>query len=108
MSASDDPTLRNARREGWVIFAAWAIATTYCSGYYYFFGLIREGRPLGRGDVQPIMGVPSWFFFGVLLPWAACGIFTLVFAGFVMAEDELGADHASELEAEIHEQGLHE
>lgn len=108
MSVRDDPTLRNARREGWIIFGAWALATTYCCVYYYFFGLIRPGRPLGRGDVHPVLGIPSWFFFGVLLPWAVCGLFILIFAGFVMAEDDLGADHASELEAEIHEGGPHE
>ena len=103
----EDATLRNARREACIILSAWAAATFYCCTYYYLYGLIREGRPLGREDVQPVLGIPSWFMFGVLLPWAACGLFTLVFVGFFMKDDDLGSDHASELEAEIHEAGHH-
>jgi len=107
MPRQDDPTLRNARREAWIILSAWAIATLYCCTYFYLFGSIRPGRPLGRADVQPVLGIPSWFMFGVLLPWGVCGVFTVIFAGFVMGDDDLGADHSSELEAEIHDQGLH-
>ena len=106
MPPRDDPTLRNARREAWIIFSVWAMATIYCCTYFYLFGSIRPGRPLGRADVHPVLGVPSWFFFGVLLPWGVCFVFTVVFAGFVMAEDDLGTDHAAELEAEIHDRGV--
>lgn len=107
MRVIDDPTLRNTRREGWIIFSAWALATTYCCTYYYLFGLSRPGRLLGREDVHAIYGIPSWFVFGVLLPWGVCFVFTIIFAGFVMREDDLGIDHAADLEAEIHEGGLH-
>jgi hypothetical protein len=100
-----DPVLRNARREALIIFAAWVAATAYCCGYSYLFGYIREGRPLGPEDVRPILGVPSWFVWGVLVPWGACALFTAWFAGFAMADDDLGADHTAELEADIREGG---
>ena len=104
----DDPVLRNARREGLIIIAAWAAATLYCCTYYYLFGTIRPGRPLDRADVHPSLGMPSWFVWGVLLPWGLCGAFTAWFAGFVMADDDLGADHAADLEGEIRAGGPHE
>ena len=106
MASGEDPVLRHARREGWVIFSVWLAATIYCCTYYYLFGIIRPGRELGRADVQPIFGMPSWIFWGVMLPWALCGIFTVIFAGFVMAEDDLGEDCAAELEQRIHERGV--
>jgi hypothetical protein len=101
MTHQQDPTLRNARREAIVIITAWVLATAYCCGYCYVFGYIRPGHPLGANDVKPILGVPSWFFWGILAPWLVCAIFTFWFAGFRMADDDLGADHAAELESDI-------
>ena len=106
MSASEDPVLKNARREAIVIIVVWALATTYCCVYCYFFGYIRPGHPLGPKDVKPISGVPSWFFWGVLAPWAVCAVFTFWYAGFRMADDDLGVDHSEELESRIREGGL--
>ncbi len=97
----DDPVLRNARREALWIISAWAAATAYCCLYCYRYGYIREGRPLGVEDIQPIWGVPSWFFWGVLAPWLACGLFTAWFVGTKMVEDDLGEDHAGDLESAI-------
>lgn len=103
MADRDDPVLKNTRREGLIILAAWAAATFYCCGYYYLFGSIRPGRPLGKDDVHPVLGMPSWFFWGVILPWGVCGLFTAWFVGFVMGEDDLGRDHSADLECEIRE-----
>ena len=97
----EDPVLRHARREGWAIFAAWSAATLYCCVYYAMFGYSSPSHVLGRNDVNPIFGMPSWFFWGVILPWGVCGVFTLWFVGFVMAEDDLGKDHSEELDDQI-------
>jgi hypothetical protein len=99
----EDPVLHNARREGWAIISAWAAATIYCCGYYALFGYNRPSHPLGKDDVHPTFGMPSWFFWGVILPWAVCGVFTIWFAGFVMVEDDLGIDHSEDLESRIRE-----
>ena len=96
-----DPVLIHSRREAIIIACVWAAATAYCCIYSYLFGYIREGRPLGKADVHPIFGMPSWFFWGVILPWGVCGVFTLWFVGFVMAEDDLGKDHSEELDDQI-------
>jgi hypothetical protein len=99
----EDPTLRHSRREAIIIMAAWAAATVFCCAYCYAFGYIRPGRPKTAADLSFVLGVPSWFFWGVLVPWGACFVFIVVFAGFVMKEDDLGADHAVELERDIRE-----
>src|SRR6516165_12250624 len=105
MRKSEDPLVANSRREAAIIAVIWCAATTYCCLYSYFFGYIRPGHPLGPADVRPIFGVPSWVFWGYMVPWAACGALTVWFAGFHMSEDDLGADHAPELEEEIRHGG---
>ena len=85
-----------------------ALRTVYCCAYSYAFGYRREGRMLGVADIHPILGIPSWVVWGILAPWVACALFTFGFAGFFMADDDLGQDHSSELESDIREGGLHE
>jgi hypothetical protein len=102
-----DPVFKHARREAIIIFAAWLSATAYCCGYCYLHGYERPGQVLGAEDIAPVLGVPSWFFWGVLAPWAACALFIFVFAGFCIADDDLGADHEPELEDDIRE-GAHQ
>ena len=98
-----DPTFLNARREAVIILSAWALSTIYCCIYCYFFGYQRPGNPLGVEDIRPILGMPSWVFWGVMAPWAACTAFIVWFAGFYMADDDLGVDHAAELDEDIRE-----
>jgi hypothetical protein len=103
----EDPVLRHSKREGLIIVAVWAAATIYCCLYSYFFGYFRPGRELGPDDIHPVFGMPSWFFWGVIAPWAVCAVFSFWFAGTQMADDDLGADHSAELETDIREGGLH-
>lgn len=100
---NDDPTLKNARREAWVLISVWALATAYCCAASYLTGYSRDSRPLGESDVNPIFGVPAWFVWSVIAPWLVCGVFTFVYAGFFMKDDDLGIDNASVLDAEIAE-----
>ena len=85
-----DPVLKNSRREAIIIGLAWLAATVYCCGYCYLFGYIRAGRPLGVEDVRPILGMPSWVFWGIMVPWARLrGVHVLV-RRVLMADDDLG------------------
>ena len=54
-----------------------------------------------KADVHPILGVPSWAFWGYIVPWGVCALFTIWFAGFYMTDDDLGVDRAADLEREI-------
>lgn len=108
MPGDEDPVLRNSRREATYILLAWLIATLVSCLVCYALGYIRPDRPLGVADLQPILGVPGWFFLGVIVPWLGCGLFIAWFAGWYMADDDLGSDHAQDLEREIREGTDHE
>jgi hypothetical protein len=108
LTPKTDPVLRNSRREAIVIALAWLISTVYSCGYCYLFGYSRPDRPLGPQDIHPILGMPSWVFWGIMAPWAVASLFTFWFAGFVMKDDDLGKDHAPELESDLREGGLDE
>lgn len=108
MSHKPDSVLVHARREAIVIIAVWLASTIYCCTYCYLFGYSTPDHPLGKGDLHSIFGMPSWTFWGILVPWLVCGVFTFWFAGWKMADDDLGKDHAAELETDIREGGLHE
>ncbi len=108
MSHSTDPVVKNARREALFIGLAWLAATAYTCVYCHLFGYSRADRPLGVADIHPVFGMPSWVFWGIMAPWAACALFTFWFAGFYMVDDDLGQDRTPELDADIREGGLHE
>ncbi len=103
-----DPVLKNARREAIVIGLVWLASTVYSCTYCYAFGYIRADRPLGVQDIHPVFGMPSWVFWGIMVPWGVCALFTFWFAGFFMTDDDLGEDRATELEKDVREGGLHE
>ena len=96
-----DPAVRNARIEAIWIGSAWVLATLYCCFYSWWAGYSTPGRPLGQADVRAIGGVPSWAFWGYLVPWGVVAAFTVWFAGFRMVDDDLGEDHAADLERGI-------
>jgi hypothetical protein len=103
-----DPVLRHARREAIIIGLTWLAATIYCCVYSYLHGYNHPGHVLGKADVNAILGVPSWAFWGYLVPWGVCAVFTFWFAGFFMADDDLGSDHTVELEGDIRGDALDE
>ncbi len=96
-----DPVLQNSRREGLFILVIWLSAAVFTCLYCYINGYIRAGQELGAQDLKPILGIPRWFFWGVVVPWLLCGVISIVFAAFFMADDDLGDDHASELDTDI-------
>ncbi len=98
-----DPVFVHSRLEAIVIAFLWTACTAYSCLYSYFLGYLRPGRDLGPSDVQPIMGVPSWFFWGVMAPWVVCGIANVLFSALFVKEDDLGLDHTIHLEHEIRE-----
>lgn len=81
----------------------WAIATTFVCGSAYLLGYQRSGRTLSADDIRPILGIPFWFFWSVLVPWVVCSVVCVVYAGMIMTDDDLGKDHTEELEQDIRE-----
>lgn len=98
-----DPVVRNSRREAIIIGLVWLASTLFCCFYSWWFGYGSAEHPLTSQDVRPIWGIPSWAFWGYIVPWVVCALFTIWFAGFYMVDDDLGRDHAAELESDIRE-----
>ena len=81
-----DPLVLHARRETLVILAAFAVCMVWSIGSCFGFGY---GEPNG-GPVAKVLGMPSWVFWGVAVPWAAADLFAVWFCFFFMVDDPLG------------------
>jgi hypothetical protein len=79
--------LRNARREGLLIMAMWAVALLWTIGAGYVGGYGRD-----PDDISLVLGMPDWVFWAVALPWGVCLVFSTWFCFWYMADDDLGKD----------------
>ena len=81
-----DPVYLNTLRETavlivvFLLFLAWSIGTCFVMGY----GQVPGTQP------ETVWGMPSWVFWGVLVPWMAANLFTFWFSMCYMADDPLG------------------
>ncbi len=80
-----DPTFLHARREAWQILVAWAVCLAWTVGYSAL-----AGYDVPPQQVQLVLGMPGWVFFGVLVPWIAATAFSVWFGLYRIADDDLG------------------
>ena len=81
-----DPLVLHARRETLVILAAFVVCMVWSIGCCYSLGyLAPDGGPVAK-----VLGMPSWVFWGVAVPWAAADLFAVWFCFFFMVDDPLG------------------
>lgn len=73
--SSTDPVFLSSLRESWRILFFWAIFFLWVVGYSTLFGYPPEDQPL-----VTVLGMPSWVFWGVFLPWIVSGAITIWFA----------------------------
>ena len=78
-----DSGFLRARREAAIILASWAACLVWTIAYSHFFGY----RP---GPVALVIGIPSWVFFGILVPWVAATAFSVWFSLCCIKDDEDG------------------
>ncbi len=91
-----DPLVLHARRETLVILAAFAVCMVWSIGWCYCVGYLG---PDG-GPVSKVLGMPSWVFWGVAVPWLAADLFAVWFCFFFMVDDPLGeAQDETDLDA---------
>lgn len=89
-----DPVYLRARRELVVIvllfaiFCIWAVGVCYVSGY-----VAPGGEP---EEISLTLGMPSWAFWGLLVPWLAVDAVAVWFCFFYMRDDDLGEAHEGE------------
>ena len=81
-----DPVYLHARREALEILVAWGIALVWSIGYCSLYGY-EQGPPL-----KMVWGIPSWVFWGVVVPWACAAVFTCYYSLVRMHDDPLGEE----------------
>jgi hypothetical protein len=86
MSAPEklDPVFLNSRRETlfalitWLVFCIWVVGLCVSRGY-----------DIDPAKLETTMGMPSWIFWGVGLPWLMANVVTIWFALKFMVDDPL-------------------
>lgn len=82
----------------------WAVMLVYTVVVSYTLGYPREHPRLEQ--ITFTCGVPSWVFWGILVPWAACWLFCYWFSYHFMRDDDLGPEaDPSERSGEVPDAG---
>ena len=68
------PSFLQARRELFVILAGFTIFLTWVLLTCWILGYETE-----NGEIDVTLGLPSWVFLGVALPWLGASVFTFWF-----------------------------
>jgi hypothetical protein len=92
----------NAWREAGLLLCVWAAAFFWTVSYCYLNGyrhapeswLVQAGLAVVRSDedLHALFGFPDWVFYGIMIPWASCTVFTVLFSIFILRDDDLGAE----------------
>ncbi len=73
--SSPDPVYRSSLAEMRWILLLWAICFLWVIGYSKLYGYSPTDEPL-----TTVMGMPSWVFWGVILPWGVSATISCWFA----------------------------
>jgi len=84
---TENSLLQGARREALVVLAWWLTTFVYTVGYCY-----RNGYDRPIEDLTFVCGFPDWIFWGVVVPWVVCFLFSIWFAFFFMKDVSMGED----------------
>ena len=87
------PVFIHARREAIIIFCVWLAGLIWAVPYCYFNGYVGNIDPQ---NVETIVGIPSWLFWGIGVPWLVADAITIWLAFFYMKDDDLGEAHEGE------------
>ena len=78
------PLYLHSKREALWIICAWLVCLVWTVGYSALFGYGLEGT-----EVKLVMGIPSWVFWGVFVPWLSATVFSIWFGLVYMRDDDL-------------------
>ncbi len=80
-----DPLVVHARRQALVILAAFVVCLIWSISWCCLLGYPEpDGGPAAK-----VLGIPSWVFWSVLVPWIAADLFAFWFCFVFMADDPL-------------------
>lgn len=83
----EDPVLRSSRREAIVVFFVWLAAFLYTIPYCYLHGYNRT-----LDSLTFVLGFPDWVFWGIVVPWSICLVFSFYFGSRFMRDEDLGEE----------------
>ena len=79
-----DPVYRTARREATIILCTWLVCLAWTVGSCWTNGYTSAGQPLSI-----TWGIPTWVFWGILVPWFLATAWSISFGLFFMKEQSL-------------------
>ena len=79
-----DPVVVHSRREAFWILGTWVVFMIWTVGYSALFGY-----DISPEELNLILGIPSWAFWGVVLPWIGATLFSIYFSVKIMVDDDL-------------------
>jgi hypothetical protein len=74
-SPLEDPLLTSARREMRITLVLWLLAMAATLGVSLTWGYHRDPKSLTF-----VLGFPDWVFWGIIVPWAASTVVSMVFS----------------------------
>ena len=89
--ARENAVVHAARREALLALGTWAVAMLYTVTYCY-----RNGYGRSVDSLTFVLWFPDWVFWGIVVPWGICILFSTVFAFRLMGAESLGADTGDE------------
>ena len=87
-----DPVFLHSRREAAVIFCVWLIGMIWAVPFCYFYGYMSNIKDFDPSNISTVLGIPTWLFWGIFVPWLVADVITTWFCFGFMAEDDLGED----------------
>lgn len=92
-----DPVYLHARKEAALILGVWFVAFLWTVPFSYFNGFNSQ---VPIEDIQFIVGIPTWVFWGIAVPWICCNLVTIWFCFRYFSEDDLEPPAADSAEPE--------
>ena len=90
------PVFVNSRREAIIIFCVWGLGLIWAVPFCYLNGYPAE---VDATDFSTTLGIPTWLFWGILIPWIAADVFTTWFCFCFMKDDDLEGKPESQADA---------
>lgn len=84
-----DPVYLHALREAKVVLVIFGLFAAYTLGVSYVLGYDGQA-PADSAAVPTILGIPSWVFWAIVLPWGLANVATAWFCFGFMKDDPLG------------------
>lgn len=91
-----DPIYLHSRREAVAIFLLWFVCLLWAVPVSYSMGFNQDVVP---GEVSTTLGMPSWVFWGLLLPWLVADAVTIYLCFGFIKNDDLGESPEEAAEA---------